>query len=67
MKPYLKETRWGHKVVYPIKNEDGSINWKHFLIQDWGRFIRLCFILGLLLFMMGAYKEDTKTCRELIE
>lgn len=55
-------------VVYPIRQEDGSINWFNLLTGGrWGRFI---FNIVLLIFIVLAileYKSNMEVCRIAIE
>lgn len=62
---YVKKTRSGKWIqVFPIKNDNGTINWRNLIIgRSW---IDLLFV-ALLLFSLWAYAHDTKECRELIE
>jgi hypothetical protein len=65
---YIKKDRFGYHIVHPIRNEDGTINWKNFLIGgDWFKFITFIIIFILVIFMAWSYFEDTSACRELME
>jgi len=51
-----------HKPPYPIKNEDGTWNWKNLFHIDWIMII----VIVMFLFSAWAYKHDTAECRKLI-
>ena len=55
-------------VVYPIKNEDGSINWKHLITG--GTWWNLIFVLLFILVFLGAaweYNHSLKDCTKAME
>lgn len=58
--------RW--HVIYPIKNDDGSINWKHLITGGtWGNLI---FALLFVLVFLGAaweYNSNLKECTQAME
>ena len=56
---YLKKDFIGWKVVHPIKNEDGTMNWKHFFIG--GSYWNFLFLLGIVLIILGALIEYSST------
>lgn len=65
---YVKKTGNTYRIIYPLKNEDGSINWKNLILGgSWGNFISVVFFVSLLIFALWAYAYDTKACRELLE
>ena len=54
----------GTKVVkYPLKNDDGTYNWKNFFKTD---LVSILFMIAVL-FLILSYIHDTKECREIIE
>ena len=65
---YIKESFDGPRVVYPIKNDDGSWNWFHILTGGslW-RLAKLILIVLLVLGMSWSYMRDTRACRDLME
>ena len=65
---YLKKDRFGWRVIHPIKNSDGSWNWKNLLIGGsyWNLF-KIGLIVGLLLFLIFSYLNDISSCKHLIE
>lgn len=60
---YLKKSpffKWG--VVYPLKNEDGSINWFNLLTGGtWARLISVVIIVFLILLVVYQYSSDLNT------
>ena len=58
----------GYRIVYPYKNIDGSINWFNFLTGgSWSNLLKVCFIVGLILGSVAAYKHDIGSCQEIME
>ena len=57
-KVYLKKDMFGWRIVNPIKNEDGSINWINLLVGGWRNFTFLIIILLIAAFVMWSYKHD---------
>ena len=63
----LKKDFMGWRVVYPLKNQDGTFNWFNFLTGgSYWRLLILIIIVTFILFAAWAYKHDTSFCRELI-
>jgi len=59
-KVYLKKDIFGWRVVHPIRNEDGTLNWSNLLF---GGKRNLVFLIALLLiasFVLYAYSHDIK-------
>lgn len=55
----------GFRVVHPIKNIDGSLNWVNLLTGGgWGNLIKMILIIAIILFICWAYKHDVKTLTE---
>jgi hypothetical protein len=54
-KIYLKKGMFGWKVVYPIQNEDLSINWKNLI--SGGHWINLIIIGLIVLIILGCIYE----------
>jgi len=52
---YLGKDFLGWKVIHPIKNEDGSINWKNLI--SGGSWIKLIGIIVFTLILLGAIFE----------
>lgn len=56
-KIFLSKDILGWRVVYPYRNEDGSINWFNFIIGGWSNLLQLLFWVLLVLMFFFAYKE----------
>jgi len=54
-KVYLNKDILGWHVVHPIKNEDGTINWKNLIAG--GSWAKLILIILFVLIMIGAIFE----------
>lgn len=54
----------GWRVVHPIKNEDGSINWPNLLFGGWSNFWFIVFATLIISAMMYAYKHDVKAIED---
>lgn len=59
-KVYLKKSRmFGWKVVHPIKNEDGTINWFNLLTGgSWWNWIFIAIIVVVLLGVLYEYNNN---------
>lgn len=66
---YLNKSKvFGWTVVYPVKNEDGTLNWKHFIAGRtwWNLIIIMMFIV--LFFAAGyEYNQNMKECTKVME
>lgn len=79
-KVYLKKSFDGWRVVHPIRNEDGSMNYPNLLFGGWwglAKLIGIMFVMGLLWLgineLIGNYKiiadnpcDFCKTCQEYV-
>ena len=55
----------GWKLVYPIKNEDGSINWKNLILGgSWYNFFKVILLVAFLLGTLWLYFKDLSVCME---
>jgi len=64
----LKKDFSGWRVIYPIKNPDGKINWKNFLIGgSWFNLIKVMLVVGLILFIAYSYKHDIEIAKKSCE
>ncbi len=54
---YLTKGILGWKLVYPLKNEDGSYNWINVIFGGWENLIILCIILFALMLFYLSYQE----------
>lgn len=68
---FVQQTKTGWRVVKPIQKDPSkpfsfknNINWKHFLIGDWGRLITFVVIILIVLFVVWAYRHDMNACAE---
>ena len=67
-KIHLKKDRFGWRVIHPVKNDDGSWNWKNFLVGgSYWNLLKVGAIVGIILFMCWAYKHDMQMCEHLLE
>ena len=62
----IVEDKWfRYRLIFPIKNSDGSMNWFNFLTGgSWGN---LAVVIAIVLLMVGlvlAYKHDVATLVE---
>jgi len=62
---YIRKGKWGYRLIYPYKNEDGSINWFNTLTGgSWGNLIKVGVVVALILASVWAYKHDMNTLIE---
>ena len=55
-KVYLRKGYFGYRVVHPIKNDNGSINWVNLLVGGWGNLVTLIFLAFVIgTFFYGIY------------
>jgi hypothetical protein len=55
----------GWRVVYPMKNQDGSMNWRNTLIGgNWKSLWKWAGIILLFLLFAGVYYRDTHICMD---
>jgi len=65
---FLKKGVFGWGVVHPIKDKDGKINWKNFLIG--GSYVRLIVIVIFVLLALGTiveYTDNIRNCNKAIQ
>lgn len=66
-KIYLRKDFLGYRIVHPIRNEDGSINWFNAIFGGKRNLVLLIFMLLLFaLFAYGVY-ELTSSMRDVVE
>jgi hypothetical protein len=65
-KIYLKKDIFGlYKVIYPVKNRDGSINWNNLLFGGhWFNWVKIMLVVLLILFFAWSYKHDIEVIRQ---
>lgn len=62
---YIKKDKFGYKVIYPIKNDDGTTNWFNLLTGGtWYKLIFTIIVVLLILGMCYSYYHDVKACLE---
>jgi len=67
-KVYLKKGYKGWTVVHPIKNEDGSINWKNLLCGgSWWNWIITAIIVIVTLGVLYEYSSNLEFCKSLLD
>lgn len=61
---YLKKGKtW--KVVYPYKNEDGSINWKNLISGgNWFNLVKIGILVIVILLCLNDWSTAIKTANE---
>ena len=65
---YLDKDRFGYKIIYPWKNEDGSINWFNLCTGgSWYNLMKVSLIVLLILGMVWSYKHDVSLCLGCVE
>jgi len=57
-KLYLKKDFLGYRIVNPLKNDDGSINWANLLFGGYRNLIILTLLLLIAGFVMWSYNHD---------
>jgi hypothetical protein len=64
-KIYLTKDMFGHRVVNPIKNSDGSLNWKNLILGN--RKVIIFTIIWLLImgFIFYGVNEMTSSCKDM--
>ena len=63
---YVKKSFDGYRVVYPYKNDDGTINWKNLLLGgNWWNLLKTIFILLFIFGFTWSYLHDIRVCKEL--
>lgn len=55
----------GWRIVHPLKNEDGSLNWNNIILGGsvWS-FVKILLVFLLLIGTIIVYHYDTKKCTE---
>ena len=60
---YIKTDFTGTRIVYPVKNDDGSMNWFSFLTGgSWYNLAKTIIIILLILGLSLSYYRDMKAC-----
>jgi hypothetical protein len=66
-KIYLKKDFLGWRIVHPMKDEDGSINWGNLIFGGWRNFFTLIIILMFVLGFFYVYYHDTTEMQKVVE
>lgn len=68
-KVYLRREwfNWGWRIVHPIKNKDGSIDWWNLIIGGKQNIISLIFIVLMITLLLLAINETIEPARDIIE
>ena len=61
---YLKKDIFGWRIVHPIKNRDGTINWTNLVFGGWRNFTFLIIILLITGFVLWSYRHDIQTIQQ---
>lgn len=64
---YLKKDMFGYRIVHPIKNEDGTINWISLLFGRKRNLINLIIILLVMGLLFYSYYHDVKSMKDVVE
>jgi len=65
---YVKKSFDGYRVVYPIRNEDGSWNLKNlFTGGSYWNLIKVMAVILFILFFCWSYIRDIRVYKEIIE
>lgn len=66
-KVYLRKGYDGWRVVYPIKNEDGSFNWFNFITGgSWYKLVYLGILVLIILGVFYEYSSNLAFCKDLL-
>ena len=63
-KIYLKKDMFGYRIVHPIKNPDGSINFANLLFGGVRNLMFLIFFFGILSFLIYAHYHDVAAIQQ---
>lgn len=65
---YVKESFDGYRVVYPMKNDDGTFNWRNILLGgNYWKFMKTLFIIFVLLGISWSYVHDINAYKSIAE
>ena len=62
---YLKKGMFGYRVVYPIRNPDGSLNWINVLFGGYENLIKLIIILFIFFCFIYGVQEMMGSCKDM--
>lgn len=62
---YLRKGKWGYRIIYPIKREDGSLNWFNLLCGgSYWNLAKTVMVLFLILLIVYSYNHDIKAYKD---
>jgi len=65
---YIKKSFSGYKVVYPIKNDNGSLNWFNILTGgSYWELLKTLLVFLVIILLCFSYYHDTKQCFQVIK
>ena len=64
-KVYLKKGIFGYRIVYPIKNEDGSYNWTNLLFGGNSNLVKLLIYIGIAVLIYFGFHDMMYQCEQL--
>jgi hypothetical protein len=62
---YLTKDFFGYRIVHPIRNKDGSINWVNMLFGGWRNLFILIIILIIVFGLYFGIQELLAGCQDL--
>ena len=55
----VRDKLFGYRIVHPIKNKDGTLNWKNLLIGgSWGNLLMVVALVALMVYLVWQYNQD---------
>lgn len=64
---YFKRDYFGYRIVHPIKNDDGTINWLNLLVGGKRNLVFLIVVLLILGGLLYSYAHDIKEMKDVVE
>ena len=65
---YAEKDRFGWKIVHPVRNPDGSINWFNLWTGgSWWNVVKVAGVLAIIGFVTWSYFRDINTCLEVMK
>lgn len=63
----LKRSRFGYRVVYPNRDENGKIIWVNLLFGGFGNLVTLVITLSIILLFLFGVHEMLGSCKDMAE
>ena len=64
---YVKKSLGSYRVIYPLRNEDGSRNWFNILTGgSYWNLVKVILIVSIILLMVWSYQRDIRVCTEFV-